>query len=306
MKNTDKLIFIYFYICQCYDTNLVAHCQRMSNNFRPNFTDQEVLTIFFYCLLVEKRKEIKDIYDFADNYLRSWFPDMVNSYEGFLTRLNNLAPVFPVLCSLLIEDKMQEINPEKFMLYQGLFACTVDSMPIILATGARSFSGKVAPEYCDKSYCASKKTHYYGLKLHVMGFRLFGTLPMPEYVGTTPASHNDLTVFKSHWEMLYNRAIFADKAYGNAAFKRWLIEHNNLHIFTPVKKKKGQKFLEAADTFYSRAVSQIRQPIESFFNWIIEKVGIQKASKVRSEKGLMVHTYGRFAAAMMLLAFDIF
>jgi len=254
MKNMDKLIFIYFYICQCYDTTLVAHCQRMSNNYQPNFTDQEVLTIFFYCLLVEKRKGIKEMYEFADNYLRTWFPDMVNSYEGFLTRLNNLAPVFPVLCRLLIESKTTEINPEKHMLYQGLFACTVDSMPIILAKGARSFSAKVAPYLCDKSYCASKKLHYYGAKLHVQGFRLFNALPFPEYVTTTPASHNDLTAFKPYWEGLYNRAIFADKIYGNAAFERWLIQNNNLHIFTPVKKKKGQKFLEAADKFLNVTV----------------------------------------------------
>jgi len=60
------------------------------------------------------------------------------------------------------------------------------------------------------------------------------------------------------------------------------------------------------DKMYSRAVSQIRQPIEAFFNWIIEKVGIQNASKVRSEKGLLVHVFGRFAAALMIMTFDMF
>jgi len=60
------------------------------------------------------------------------------------------------------------------------------------------------------------------------------------------------------------------------------------------------------DKMYSRAVSQVRQPIEAFFNWIIEKVGMQKASKVRSEKGLFVHVYGRFAAALMIMTWDIF
>jgi hypothetical protein len=52
------------------------------------------------------------------------------------------------------------------------------------------------------------------------------------------------------------------------------------------------------------AVSRIRQPIESLFSWIREKTGIQTASKMRSSEGLMVHAFGRFAAAMLLLALN--
>ena len=99
---------------------------------------------------------------------------------------------------------------------------------------------------------------------------------------------------------------FADKAYSNKAWEIWLAQNMNVHIYTSVKKKKGQKKLSFSEELFSTAVSQVRQPIESFFNWIIEKVGIQKASKVRSPKGLMVHIYGRFAAAMMAMAFNIF
>jgi hypothetical protein len=54
---------------------------------------------------------------------------------------------------------------------------------------------------------------------------------------------------------------------------------------------------------YSRAVLRVRQPIESLFNWLIEKSDIQKASKVRSTKGLLVHAYGRLAVAFINLLF---
>jgi len=37
------------------------------------------------------------------------------------------------------------------------------------------------------------------------------------------------------------------------------------------------------------------------FNWLEEKTGIQRASKVRSYNGLLVHVFGRLAAAMWLL-----
>ena len=50
----------------------------------------------------------------------------------------------------------------------------------------------------------------------------------------------------------------------------------------------------------------MRQPIESLLGWINEKTGIQRASKVRSYRvfGLLVHVFGRLAAAMLLLAFN--
>ncbi len=61
-----------------------------------------------------------------------------------------------------------------------------------------------------------------------------------------------------------------------------------VEIMTPVKLKKGQKYLEAADKLFSCYISSVRQPVESFFNWLIEKTAIQTACKVRSEKGLWV------------------
>ncbi|MFT4759792.1 MAG: hypothetical protein ACI9LN_001758 [Saprospiraceae bacterium] len=56
MRNTDKLIEIYFHVCDCYDTDLVLHYQRMSNNYSPKFTDEEVITIFLFGIIVEKKE----------------------------------------------------------------------------------------------------------------------------------------------------------------------------------------------------------------------------------------------------------
>jgi hypothetical protein len=74
-----------------------------------------------------------------------------------------------------------------------------------------------------------------------------------------------------------------------------------LTLLTPVKKAKGQAHLDVADQWFSTAVSRVRQPIESLFHWIEEKTGIQCASKVRSYRSLLVHVFGRLAAAMWLL-----
>lgn len=53
----------------------------------------------------------------------------------------------------------------------------------------------------------------------------------------------------------------------------------------------------------NRLVRKIRQPIESLFNWIIEKTGIQKASKVRSTDALLIHCWGKLVFALLLLVF---
>ena len=50
---------------------------------------------------------------------------------------------------------------------------------------------------------------------------------------------------------------------------------------------------------FSQAVSKIRQPIESFFNWLNEKTEIQRASKVRTTQGLLMHTFGKLTIAML-------
>ena len=101
-----------------------------------------------------------------------------------------------------------------------------------------------------------------------------------------------------------------DEAYCDGPLEERLSEGQDLDLLTPVKKNKGQKTLSAADTLYSEAVSRMRQwqtslpGIESLSNWINEKTGIQQASKVRSYQGLLVHAFGRLAAAMLLLALN--
>ena len=47
-----KLVKIYLTICQKYDNYLQYFCQRFSNNNKPVFTDQEVITILSNFALV--------------------------------------------------------------------------------------------------------------------------------------------------------------------------------------------------------------------------------------------------------------
>ncbi|MFR3186846.1 MAG: transposase [Phocaeicola sp.] len=83
-----------------------------------------------------------------------------------------------------------------------------------------------------------------------------------------------------------------------------LIESNPVKVLTPHKEIKGEPEVlkqrrKLQETFFSQAVSKVRQPIESFFNWLNEKTEIQRASKVRATKGLLVHTFGKLAIALL-------
>ncbi len=179
-------------------------------------------------------------------------------------------------------------------------------MPIITCSGKRT--GKVAREITDKGYNSTKGFYYYGLKLHALGFRRIGKLPHPEQILFTAASVNDLSLYKQAWSEIKDRVFFGDKIYNNKDFFAEMKAKSNSEMLTPVKGVKGmsetlKKFDRAANDLYSKAVSRIRQPIEALFNWLIEKSDIQKASKVRSTKGLLVHAYGRLAVAFITLIF---
>jgi len=182
----------------------------------------------------------------------------------------------------------------------------MDSIHTITCSEKRSPS--VAKEITDKGYCSAKRMYYYGLKLHALAFHRPDHLPFPESIMVTLASENDLNVHKQYW--IPNRSFLGDKIYRDAELSKDMARISNSRILTPVKAVKNQAQVltqrdKAANDLYSRAVSAIRQPIESLFNWIIEKTDIQRASKVRSTRGLLVHVFGRIAAGFIFLIFNL-
>jgi hypothetical protein len=293
-----KLISIYMYISNIYENELCFSCQRFSNNSKPIFTDQEIMTIYLYVMNIEQRFKVNQIYDYASDHLRSWFP-LLPSYVAFNTRLNRLGEAFKLLSANVIKTFQPSDCDTNISL--------LDSMPIITCSGKRE--SKVAREVTDKGYCSTKGIYYYGFKLHALGFKRLNRLPFPEEFQLTPASENDLNLFKQAWGDISNRTFFGDKIYHDADYFNNVEKNNNSLMLTPVKGIKNQaeniKMRDkAANDLFSTAVSKVRQPIESLFNWLIEKTDIQRASKVRSTKGLMVFVFGRLAAAYIFLTFN--
>ena len=228
----------------------------------------------------------------VQRHLGTWFPQLP-SYGGYVQRLNRVAGVFAPLLELL-----QQACPHTGVLEPIRL---MDSLPIKLAHAKRSSRARVAPDIANKGYCSSKDEYYYGVKLHILGLRRPGTLPLPEYIGLTSASEHDLAAFRQIAPQLHGGELYLDKAYIDEWLRQRSQTEQDLTLWTPVKKAKGQPYLDPFDQWLSTAVSRVRQPIESLFNWLEEKTGIQRASKVRSYNGLLVHVFGRLAAAMWLL-----
>ncbi len=68
------LVEIYLFICKR-SGRIEALTQRQSNNSRPTFTDEEVLAIYLFGL-AQKRRSIREIYDYVADHFEEWFPDL--------------------------------------------------------------------------------------------------------------------------------------------------------------------------------------------------------------------------------------
>ena len=120
------------------------------------------------------------------------------------------------------------------------------------------------------------------------------------HLNITGARVHDLTAVRNLFEEFKNSKVIGDKAYCDAQLKKDL-NTKNVEIHTPYKLTKTKKELNEHEALYTKIINSFRQSVEIFFSWITDQTGIQNASKVRSTRGLGVHVFGRFAAAMILL-----
>lgn len=288
-----QLIQLYVWVCSVYDKHPVLKVQRLSNNNQPAFTDQELMTIYLFGHL-QGHFQQRRFYDYMRGHWLAWFPDLP-SYQAFNYRLNQLSPSF----ALLLEELLTELAKGCADIPDHV----VDSLPIILAKGTRADAAKVAREVANKGYCSTKKLYYHGVKLHLLGWRRLKQLPVPQALAFTAASVHDLSAFRQEIEPPAFGLLFADKAYKDEATRAALLQRQ-VELCTPDKCQRGQEKEAAFNSLRSRFVSAMRQPIESLFNWLIQRSGIQEASKVRSTKGLLVHCYGKLTVCCFRLLFN--
>lgn len=289
MTNTNQLIELYCAVCHCYDTGIMAAAQRQSNNFCPQFTDEECITIYLWGIIRQKH-EVKAIHQYIKDYYAAWFPKLP-SYQAFNKRICYLSDAFRALAGRLLSDAGTDPETNEYI---------IDSMPIAVAGNKRSGTARAASELCNKGYCASKGMYYYGVKLHAFSQCRNRALPKMKSVLVSQASECDLPAAKRMLEDVFGVDVYADKMYKCADWEASMKRDNNVSIITPAKLKRNKPKLSFFEKLYSSAVSGMRQPIESFFNWLQVKTRIQSASKIRSANGLLSFIFARISAACFL------
>ena len=77
----ERLIELYCTICQCNDSRFIEGKQRLSNNNCPQFSDEELITVYLW----RKAQQFitrKTIYNYTKSHLSTWFPALP-SYQAF-------------------------------------------------------------------------------------------------------------------------------------------------------------------------------------------------------------------------------
>lgn len=289
MENT--LIQIYLFVCQIYDNFSDTCFQRLSNNREPEFTDQELITIWLFAHLNDKFRK-KQMHAFIKEYWFDWFP-LLPSYQTFVYRLNQLEASFQTLGNVLLESLKEKTNLETDAI--------IDSMPVMLAAQGHSYTARIAREMADVGFCAAKKTRFHGVRLHFIAGRKSASLPVPATIWLCQASAHDSKAVLEQKIGLSAACLFGDLAFNGKRIHDWFAGQNT-RLLTAKKKPKGKQLSEI-DKYHNRLIAKLRQPIESLFNWIIEKTDIQKASKVRSTDALLIHCWGKLVVALYLLVF---
>jgi hypothetical protein len=258
---------------------------KLSNNAQQGISDSEILTI--YCFGLRKGlRHAKAIHNFAYSFLRNWFPQLP-SYSQFLSRMNSLGEVLRLACFLISKENELRLANDRAI---------IDSMPIVLASQARSGRAKTAKGLAKKGYCSSKKMYYYGVKLHLVVAGKNQAPYSPTLIVVTPANKHDIEVLKDNIDGIDAEKIIGDKAYISKKLREWAQQLGKT-ILTPIKKPKNKELAESAKK-RNKKISKVRQIVETAFGWIDQLTGIHDASKVRSDKGLLRHIYGALLTAM--------
>lgn len=113
----------------------------------------------------------------------------------------------------------------------------IDSFPVMLAKAGFARRARIARDLATIDYCAAKRIHFHGMRLHLLACRRNGHLPIPSEIWFRAGNVHDLTAFKEQCPNLSDSALFGDKVFCDAALKKQLQEKNH-QAFCAVQEAK--------------------------------------------------------------------
>jgi hypothetical protein len=166
----------------------------------------------------------------------------------------------------------------------------VDSCPLPVCHPCRSWRCKLYSGKQYLGYCAAKRLHYYGLKIHLIVSK-DGILT--EFL-LTPASYADITALKEMEIDLPEQSIlYGDRAYNSQILEDELLEAANIRLI-PQRKQKARKQHPGYLQFIQKSRRKI---VETVFSQIARCM--PRFFRVRSAVGLHLRV------ALILLAYTV-
>jgi hypothetical protein len=296
MTNTYEIIRLYLRVCESYDSRLHKKVQRRGNNNCPQFTDAEVLTVYLWGL-DQQLSQLKAIYRFTKNYLLDCFP-LLPTYAAFCYRVGKLAPALEELAGQLMEEANVSQPGDTYL---------IDTMPVVVGSIRQRTPPRTASELCSVGYCATKRMHYHGVKVSVLGRIQPNRLPLPVSIDISPANCADIDIGKkqiARTETLRDTGatIYADRGYFSGPWRDSLAS-TGIDLIFPFKRQANSPPLTPQQEDEKHALGSIRQPIECLFAFFDRVSPLQRASLVRSAKGLLAFLWGRLCSALLRSAF---
>ncbi len=143
----------------------------------------------------------------------------------------------------------------------------------------------MTPQIADKGYRSSKVTFYRVVKLYVVTQKRPGTILLPDRVGLTAGSKNDLQALHQALLVFRGEELDRDKAYVDSSLRERLSEEQNLELLTPPKKSKQRDHPSPADKLLSEAVSRCDSPSSRSLTGLTRKLASRRPPKYAPSKG---------------------
>ena len=267
-----KVITVY---CLCDDILTALH---IHNDVQCRMTCAEVMTVgivaaLFYSGNVQLSRRFLS--------LCGYIPKML-SHSRLHRRLLSIPNDIWEAVFIILKNLLNQILPTKEF--------AIDSCPLLACQPCRSWRCKLYQGKQYLGYCASKKLHYYGLKLHLIVSE-HGVLI--EFF-LTPASCADISGLKQmQIDLPEDSVLFGDRAYNSFSYESELKEDACISLISQRKIKSKRQ--------HSGAVQFIqkfrRKVVETVFSQIIRLM--PRSIKVRSSKGFELRIF------LFLLAYSI-
>jgi hypothetical protein len=267
-------------------TELQKYCANVATNFqqkrKPKFSNIELAALNFTA-------EYMSIYSENQLFmmLKGTFIEEKIERSNYNKRKRRLV--------MYLSD-IQRFISEKFADFTNVFI--IDATPLKICENARANRSDICKTYDVQpafGFCAAKKEHYFGYKLHAVCNR-YGIIHSFDF---TPANVHEINYLKDVKYNLQNCELIGDRGYISADYQADLFNYAQIKLSVPMRKNQ-QNF-----TPFIAKKAKIRRRIETVFSQLNGQFSLQK-HLAKTLNGLITRVISKIAAFTFIQFLNFF